>query len=173
MIKSNPDTVVLKAKNDEHEEGLAGGVITPGDLLAFDSIDTSNANDNDVYVRNAADGVKLPLLVAEEDQLGGVGDGMDDDYAADDSVTLRELQKGDVFQGHVFDGANAGGAGTDLSANANISAGDKLVAYGGSGEAGTFRAFDGDNEGAKLVEARESVDNSGGSTKARIKLKVI
>lgn len=173
MVASNPSGVTLKARDPERLGGEANGTITPGDVMSFDGLQTSGAKDRIQFVRNSTDGEVLPLRVATEYQK--TGRGKDDDYSSGDDIEYKHYESGDRFHGFVFDGSNAAGSGTDLSSNANISAGDLLVAYGGSGQGGTFRNYDSssDDSGAVLVEALEAVDNSSGSSPARIRLEVV
>lgn len=177
MAKENPDTVLLGTNDeDQHDEAEADGTVTPGELVEVTGTATGGAKDRDTVQRCSVHAGRVPVRVALEPQLGGTGMGLDEEYSDGDHFSYRDMQSGDEFYGFVFDGANAGGAGADVGANANVTKGDRLVAYAGSGQAGTFRALDtgnGDTEGAVLVEAREDVDNSGGNSPARIKLEVV
>lgn len=171
MAKDTPDTVVTEGRLDDHREGVAVSAVTPGMVLEKTGTDTSGAKDEPEVQPNSNDGENRVLRVALMEE--GVGKSLDDDIPSGDKVWWRELVRGEEFQGLVFDGSNAAGSGTDLSANANISDGDRLVLYGGAGANGTFRAYDGDNEGAVLVEAQEAVDNSSATEPARIPMKVV
>lgn len=174
VSKTDPDTILLHERDDDVKEGEANGTVTPGDHLELDGIQTSRANDERQFVRNSSDGAKAAVRVALEYEK--TGRGIDDDYSSGDALEYKTLESGEEFFGFVFGGGNAGGTGTDLSANANISVGDRLVAYSGGGQDGTFRNLDtgnGDTEGAAVVEAVEAVDNSGGSDPARIRLEVL
>lgn len=176
MVKDNPDTILLKGDDDSYQrdDAEADGVVTPGQIVEVTGTDTSAANDVDLVQRYGTSAEKCVLRVALE--LAKVGKTISDDYADGDYLEYRVFEPGDEFYGLVFDGTNAAGTGADLSANANISKGDRLVVYAGAGENGNLRNLDtanGDVEGAALVEALEGVDNSTGSTPARIKVKVI
>jgi hypothetical protein len=176
MVKDNPDTILLEGDDDSYqrENAEADGVVTPGQIVEVTGQDTSAANDVDLVQRYSTSAEKCVLRVALE--MAKTGKTIDDDYADGDYFEYRTFESGDEFYGLVFDGTNAGGTGADLSANANISQGDRLVVYAGSGENGNLRNLDtgnGDAEGAALVEALEDVDNSTGSTPARIRVKVI
>lgn len=176
VSKSNPDTVLLHGDDasGDRKDGEASGTITPGDHIELSGVQTSGAADERQFQRHSADGAKAAVRVALE--YAKAGRSIDDDYSSGDHLEYQTLESGDEFYGFVFDGGNAGGAGTDLSANANISVGDRLVPYSGGGQDGTFRNLDtgnGDSEGAAVVEAVEAVDNSAGSSPARIKLEVL
>jgi len=176
MVKSNPDTVLLEGDDDSYQRSNAeaDGVVTPGQLVEVTGEDTSAANDVDLVQRYSTSAEKCAMRVALE--LAKTGKTLEDDYADGDYFEYRVFEPGDVFYGLVFDGSNAAGTGADLSANANISQGDRLVVYAGAGENGNLRNLDtgnGDAEGAAIVEALESVDNSTGSDPARIEVQVI
>jgi len=176
MVKTNPDTILLEGDDDSYQRSNAeaDGVVTPGQIVEVTGTDTSAANDVDLVQRYSTSAEKCSIRVGLE--LAKTGKTIDDDYADGDYFEYRVFETGDEFYGLVFDGANAAGTGADLSANADISQGDRLVVYAGAGENGNLRNLDtanGDEEGAALVEALEGVDNSGGSTPARIRVKVI
>jgi hypothetical protein len=176
MVKSNPDTIVLEAEDDSYQRtnAEADGTITPGQIAEITGTDTSAANDVDLVQRYSTSAEKCALRVALEQAK--TGKTIEDDYADGDYLEYRVFDSGEVFYGLVFDGANAAGTGTDTSDNANISKGDRLVVYAGSGENGNLRNLDtgdGDAEGAALVEAKEAVDNSSGSDPARIRVEAL
>lgn len=174
MAKSDPDTIILGGVDErQYDEGVADGASTPGDLLERTGTVTSGAKDRIDVARQSSDGTKVIRRVAIEAERGGVGRDLDDDYADGQEVSFVVLEPGDTAYLRVFDGDNAGASGTDVSANANISEGDRLVAYGGAGVQGTLRAFDSDSEGAALFEAQEDQDNSSGSSPARIKVEAL
>jgi len=169
MASDRANTITLEGDDDSYqrESGEANGTITPGQLLNFDGLETSAGSDEVLVVRNNTDGAVVVPRIALE--LAKTGKTKEDDYADGDYIEWRVFESGDVALVQVFDGSNAGGTGTDTSDNANISAGDYLVPYSGSGEDGTFRAFDsgdGDAEGQKMFQAVEAQDNSGGSNPA-------
>lgn len=176
MVKSNPDTVLLKGDDDSYQRdsGEADGTITPGQLIEDNGTDTSAATDVDLFQRVSTSAEKVQVRVAVE--LAKVGETLEDDYADGEYLEYRNMERGDQFYGLVFDGSNAAGTSADLSTNANISKGDRLVVYAGAGENGNLRNLDtgnGDAEGAALVEALEAVDNSTGSDPARIKVEAL
>lgn len=169
MVSTEPNVITVEGDDDSYQRdsGIANGAINPGDLVELVGFSSGGATDEKDLSKNSTDGANIVPRVALE--LAKTGQTIDDAYADGDYTEFRTFESGDVAQVRVFDGANAGASGTDLSANANISVGDYLVAYGGAGEQGTVRAFDGDNQGAKLFQAIEAVDNSSGSTPAFIK----
>jgi len=176
MVNDNPQTILLEGDDDSYQRSNAeaDGTITPGQIVEVTGTDTTAANDVDLVQRYSTSAQKCVLRVALE--MAKTGKIISDDYADGDYLEYRVFESGDEFYGLVFDGTNAAGTGADLSANANISQGDRLVVYAGAGENGNLRNLDtanGDEEGAALVEALEDVDNSSGSTPARIRVKVI
>lgn len=177
MAKDNPDAVILGGVEEEqYDEGVASGTVTPGDVVEKTGTNTNGAEDEGEFARNASDGAKVMRRVAIEAQRGGVGRGLDDDYKSGNEISYAEFESGDEGYLFVFDGANAGGAGTDVAANANISDGERLTVYSGGGQDGTLRALDtgnGDTQGAALFEAQEAVDNSAGSAPTRIKVRAL
>lgn len=174
VSKTDPDTVVLHSTDDDPKFGEANGTVTPGQVLELDGIQTSRANDERQFIRYSTSAEKCAVRVATEYEK--TGRGIDDDYSSGDALEYETLESGDEFFGLVFDGSNAAGTSADLSANANISVGDRLVVYAGNGENGNLRNLDtgnGDAEGAAIVEALEAVDNSSGSSPARIRVEVL
>lgn len=173
---TTPSTIILHGDDTsrDRKDGKAQSAITPGEILDVSGTEDTGADDIKQVDPHDADAVKTSVSVALEDSH--TGGGIDDDYSTDDHVDYKVLEAGDEFYGFVFDGSNAAGTGTDTSDNANISDGDYLVTYSGSGDNGSFRKFDsadGDAEGAKLVQAREDVDASAEATPQRIRLEVI
>jgi hypothetical protein len=176
MVSSDPNTILLEGDDDSYQRSNfeADGTITPGQIVEFTGVDSSAANDVYLGQRYSTSAEKAMVRVALE--LAKTGKTIDDDYADGDYGESRVFESGEEFYGLVFDGDNAAGTGADLSANANISLGDRLVVYAGDGENGNLRALDtgnGDDEGAALVEAKEAVDNSGGTSPARIRVEVL
>ena len=162
------------ARYSNRHSGEANGTITPGQIIENAGTDTRGANDVDLFDRYSTSAEKCNVRVALE--LAKTGKTIDEDYADGDYLEYRTFESGDEFYGLVFDGDNAAGSSADLSANANISKGDRLVVYAGAGENGTLRNLDtgnGDSEGAAIVEAKEAVDNSSGSSPARIHVEVL
>ena len=176
MVASDPHTILLEGEDNSYQRSNAeaDGTITPGQLVEVTGTDTSAANDVDLVTRYSTSAEKTGVKVALE--MAKTGKTISDDYADGDYLEYRHFDSGEEFYGFVFDGTNAAGTGADLSANANISKGDRLVVYAGAGENGNLRNLDtgnGDAEGAAIVRALEGVDNSTGSTPARIRVEVL
>ena len=172
MVSDTPHRILLEGEDNSYQKdsGIADGVVSPGQLVDVSGTDTSGATTEFTFARNSTDGaVTVPRIAVE---LSKTGQTIDDDYADGDYLEFRTFQQGEEAYIQVFDGDNAGASGTDTSDNANIATGDYLVAYGGSGEQGTFRAYDsgdGDTEGLKLFQALEDQDNSGGTSPAFVR----
>jgi len=167
------DTILLHGPSEMYEvrkEGRANGTITPGRVLDYGGNNTDGPTTERNFTEHDTDAVR-PRHIALEQSYAGRG--IDDEYSSGDALVYAILRAGMEVQAFVFDGSNAAGSGTDLSANANISVGDKLVGYSGGGETGCLRAFDGDNEGAVVAEATEAVNNSAEASPARINVEVV
>lgn len=170
-----PDNTILlhgpENQNEVVKEVEADATITPGETVELSSLGTAGATTERRYSLLDTDGFRPRSIALEHSQAGR---GIDDDYSDGDHMFIALLAPGMEVRGFVFDGSNAAGTGTDLSANANISAGDYVVGYSGAGVAGALRAYvDGtDDVGAILGQATESVDNSAGGTAARIDVEV-
>lgn len=176
MVKTDPDTIVLRGEDNSYQrsDGQADGTITPGQLIEDNGTNTDGANDVDLFQRVSTSAEKVGVRVALESAK--FGKTISDDYSSGDYLEYKHFQPGEEFYGLVFDGDNAAASSADTSDNANISKGDRLVVYAGNGENGTLRNLDtgdGDAEGAALVEAKEAVDNSTGTSPARIHVEVL
>lgn len=101
-------TIKIKKYSDIIEEYIAGGVITPGHLVALNS-------DGEVIVHATEAGVILPMF-ALEDELQGKG--IDDTYKKDDRVQVWIPGRGDEVYAL-------------LAANESVNIGDYLVSKGG------------------------------------------
>jgi len=169
------DTVLLRADDDPGtvKRDRANGTITPGDVIELGGVNTAGASTERNFTRVSTDAAGGPFRVALVYTTAGRE--KSDDYEAGDELRYLPLETGDEFDGFVFGGGNAGGAGTDVSGNANISTGDKLVTYSGGGQDGTLRAYDSANDDAGSIVgvALEDVDNSGGSDPARIEVEAV
>lgn len=171
MVSSDPNVITVEGDDDSYQRdsGVATGTVTPGQILERNGTSAAGATDETQVQRNTSDGaVLVPRLAVE---LSKTGKSIDDDYADGDYIEWRVFESGDVAFLPIFDGSNAAGTGTDVSANADIAEDDYLVPYSGGGEDGNFRAFDsanGDTEGAKMFQALEGFDNSTGTSPAYI-----
>lgn len=171
MAATDPNKIVLEGDDDSYqrESGLTSSVVSPGQVLERNGTDSSAASDETQVQRNTTDGaVLVPRVALASAKLGKT---IDDDYGSGDYAEWRVAESGDVYYLLVFDGGNAGGAGTDVSANANIAEDDYLVPYSGSGEDGNFRKWVSgtDNEGTKMFQALEAQDNSAGTDPAFVR----
>lgn len=169
------DTVLLHGPEDENEvvkEGEADATITPGEVLDLTGLGTGGAADQRRFQLNSTDGVRARYVALEQSYAGR---GIDDDYSDGDALVYAVLAPGMEIRTFVFDGASAGGTAPDVSSNANISPGDFLVAYSGGGDNGTLRKYDSanDSHGDIVAVATEAVDNSGGTSPARINAEVV
>ncbi len=89
-----PHKILLIANNYRTEEMLAGGTITPGDLIQVGSTGTA--------VVHPTAGGAAERLFATEDRLQGKG--ISDTYANGDRVTAALVQPGDVVYAWLADG---------------------------------------------------------------------
>lgn len=152
-----PKTIVLKG-DPIRKERQAAEALTPGELLDVDAssklIPHGNAG------QNAA-----AIFCLEEDF---VGDDIDTDYAADDTVQYGFFRQGDEVYAW-------------LAAGENVADGDELESDGaGALQAHTPQAVD---EGgtatytiyanAIVARAIEDKDNSGGTTRVRVKVEIV
>lgn len=170
-----PESVLLEGDDDSYqmESGIATAVVTPGRLVDVTGFDTTGASDEPQISEYDTDGSNIVARFAME--LSKVGKTIDDDYASDDYAEFRVFEAGEEAYGFVFDGSNAAAAGTDLSANANLAVGDYVTTYSGGGDTGCVRKWVSgtDTEGAKIAQVKEAVDNSAGSSPARVRLEVV
>lgn len=88
------NTVKLKSYNDVQEEFVANATITPGMLIELMSTEK-------VRVHATAGGNVIPMF-ALEDELQG--DGIDDNYTANDQVQVWIPTRGDQVNAIVHDG---------------------------------------------------------------------
>lgn len=149
-----PNVIVLKGDPIRHEV-LAGGTITPGDLVGRASGGT--------LVRHATAGGNSEKLFAVEMDL--IGSGITDDYSSGDTVKFIASRAGDWVYATLASGQNVA-IGAFLESDGSGS----LQAYTQQSGSNVFPA-------AVVAVAVEAVDNSSGSTlhdgAARIKVEVI
>jgi hypothetical protein len=137
--------VVINADKPVYNESTATEAITPGMLVNRASSTTVEKNDL------VGDGNGVVEVAVENDIFGG---GIDDNYAAGDTVISQILQTGCEFMGLV----NAGAAAITYDAYLTPAAGGFLAV------------------GTRLnavAMARQAVDNSGGGAPARIRALVL
>lgn len=140
-----PKTIILRSVNTPFQkEGAAASAITPGDILERTSTGT-------LQRRSTAD-VTGPKLVANINDL--LGKEITDDYATSANVSAVYLSPGDEVYAFVAAAASAIIIGDDLS----------FDAAGGFAKAAS---------GLVVATALEAVDNSGGGSKARLRVEMI
>lgn len=146
-----PNTIILLGQGCR-KEGIASSAITPGHLVAFGGA-------NDLQVHSTAAGNARKAFAVENDLIGN---GIDDAYAAGDQVQYNVFRPGDEVYALVADGAPA------ISKNDALeSAGDGTLRKITPGSSATSARIDG-----IIGYALEAVDNSGGSSAARIRIEV-
>ena len=133
------NTIVIKNHVNVRIEKVAAGTITPGHLVELTSADK-------VQVHSVASGNALPMFALECEM---VGKSIDDNYVADDFVTVAIPTRGDVVYAKLKDGQN-------------VVIGDKLESAGD----GTLQKHVPDSTGDIYVNAivgiaLEAVDMSG------------
>lgn len=158
----NPRTIVLKCESlaVKYGEGrCAATPITPGMLIEDDG---NTAYPYETYVPHSSAGGVANRKIAVE--LGWIADnpavptqgaGVDNNYTEGDLIRYHICQPGDILWLLV-----AAGAGAILQGGMLQSAGD-----------GTVEAHSSTN--ARLFQALEAVDNSGGSASVRIRAQAI
>ena len=91
------NTVKLKSYNDITEEYVAASATTPGYLIEITSA-------GKVQNHSSSEGSVLPMFALEDNLQGN---GVDDDYAADDQVQCWVPNRGDIVWAILADGENA------------------------------------------------------------------
>lgn len=132
--------VVYLYGEQKNDVRLGKGAISPGDLLE------KTAVVNEVQRHSTAAGKALVMVAVENTAWNK---GLSDDYADGNQVQVVFPQRGDKLSMLLAAGATA------------VTCGDYLESAGD----GTIRIF---GSGVALFVAEESVDNSGGGSKARI-----
>jgi len=161
--------IVMGGPTATEKEGEAAESITPGHLVEY-----VGGNLEQFQKHSTQAGVAEPLVATKAPYSGdptNSTEAVEDAYANGDYMFVAGLHRFNRVLGLVFGGSNAGGAGADVAANANITAGDLLVSYGN----GAVRKYDSANDspGAMIGVAREDVDNSGSASQARLVYEVI
>lgn len=151
------NTILLKGRGIR-KEAIAGGTITPGDLVTLNSAGQ--------LIRHAtAKGANLRMFAVENDL---VGKGIDDNYVVNDYAQAEILPAGGEVLAFVAAAASA------------IVIGDYLESDGAGGlrkltpasQSGTT-PFAVVTEGRAIAQAIQAVDNSGGAARARIKVTLL
>ena len=178
-----PNTILLKGRGIR-KEAVAGGTITPGDLLTI--------NSSAQLIRHATAGGKAGALFAVENDI--VGKEIDDNYSANDYVQAEYLTTGcEVYAnvaaaaaaiviGDLLESDGTGGlrkAAASLTAASGTSDGtvaDVTNAFSQTVLNNNFQdvatAINAMHPGT-IAQALEAVDNSGGGSRARIKVVLI
>lgn len=134
------NTIILKG-DPLRNEALAGGAITPGDLITWSA--------GTLVVNATAADVDAQRMVAVENDLRG--DDIDTDYASGDQVQYVKPRAGDELYMWIE------------ASHAAVVIGDALESASG----GDLQAL---STGRIICFAVEDVDNSGGGTHARIQV---
>lgn len=172
MASTTSNTIILNSVGAVHlKESYANGTITPGDFL-------ERATDGD-FQRHSTAEIAGPKLIALENDLEG--DGIDDNYASGDNVRAAYLKPGDEVYAFVPASAAAIVIGDNLVFDGTgcLIKGDRVAATALSTsdtytDAAVNAAVDSAIEGARIVAtALEAVDNSGGGSKARIRIEML
>lgn len=143
--------IILKGLYGVRDEGKAVAAITPGHLIEEVAAG--------VQVHSTAAANAMPMFALEREMTG---DGIDVAYAANDTVLFVVAQPGAMINALVAAGAPAIAVGDALE-----SAGDGTLR-----KAVTDAATDDTQRDAIVAYAREAVDNSGGGTAVRLKVRV-
>lgn len=166
MASSTPHTILLETNDGAHrpiQEAVAAVALTPGELLAF------NAGENLIPHGNAGQNAQKLFAVEDPyvDPRTTTNPAIDVDYAANSRARYLHAQPGDVI--YAF-----------LAAGQNVAKGAPLQSDGaGALQAHTPQAVDEGGTGTYTIYlhaivgyAEEAVDNSGGGTRVRIRLRV-
>jgi len=146
------NTILLKG-DGLHGEGVANAAITPGDLI--ERMSTGKLRKHATAAANA-----LPMFAIENEVIG---DGIDDNYAANDNCLYIIPQRGSWVYARLAAAAAAIVIGDYLE-----SAGDGTLR-----KAAVDAATDNTQRVSIVARALEAVDNSGGGSAVRIKVEVI
>jgi hypothetical protein len=152
-----PKTIPLKGRGIR-EEAPAGGTITPGDLVAF------NSSGN--LIRHATAKADCARLFAFENEL--IGKGIDENYAQNDLVQAEHMPRGGQVYARVAAGAAAITKGDLLE-----SAGDGTLRKRTAESQLTTGNYTYTSAGAAIAQALETLDNSGSSDPARLKVMIL
>lgn len=133
-------TILLKGRGIR-KEAVAGGTITPGHLLTFNS--TGN-----LVVHATAGGAAIPLFAVENDL---VGNSITDNYVVNDYVQSEYLTAGMEALAFLVASGTA------------VVVGDLLESAGD----GSLRKF---TTGAIIAQSLDALDNSGNANQARLRV---
>ena len=139
-MSTNSNTVLLKQYANARKEAIAIGIITPGDLVMFDSAGK--------VLRHGTDkGVNVLKMFALENTLEG--EEITDTYAVGDRVKMAFVRTGDEVYAIIQDGEK-------------IAIGDVLVSAGD----GALEEYS--DAGTPIAIAKEAVSPSGSDGRCRV-----
>lgn len=145
MAKTNPSTILLMG-DPMIKQREAGGTIMPGHFLELNSADK-------VVVQDTADNADALKWVAIENDIGG--DDLDHAYLNGEVVRFAACRSGDEVYALLPASATAVVIGSLLTTVAD----------------GTVKLTS--TEGDCIAKALEAVDNSGGSSVARVRIEIL
>ena len=162
-MASNTNKKIILAGDPIYKEGLANAAITPGHLV-------ERMSTGKIRVHATAGGNAMKMFAVEMDM---VGDDIDTDYAANDTVRFVVARRGDEINALLAISATAVVIGSLVE-----SAGDgtirlhtaptQAVAEGGSASYTIAPKVL-----APIGICMEAVDNSGGSAVARVRIEIL
>lgn len=154
MSTTTPKVVVLKG-DPKRYEALAGAAgILPGHLIKLSS------TSGDVVVHNVAAGMAAPMFADVEDYAGGV---VDTAYADNDQLSYVHCKQGDEIYALLPASAAAVVIGDYLESNGD---GTLKKSTHATTSATTAAAW-------PIAIALQAIDNSGGGTAVRIKVRIL
>lgn len=157
MAADNPSRIRLHGRDDDRREGIATGVVTPGNLIELTGETAGVATEAQVQNHSTAAEVGAAVAVAVEYSM--TGRDITDDYQVDDNLHYFYGLPGERFY-------VAHNTAEDLAYN------DPLVSAGD----GTLRALDtagGDVAAATIFRAREAVTNATGTERTMFVAEVV
>jgi hypothetical protein len=140
------------------KEAAAGGTITPGHLVQYSAADT-------VTVHGTAGGNARKAFAREWDIQGK---GIDNDYSSGERVMYYVCRPGDEVYALVAAGASAISVGDALESAGDGTLRKKAATTIDATATTTYTEY----EDSVVGYAKEAVNNSGGSSEARIKVEV-
>lgn len=156
-----PNIVLLKGVNQVvHKEGTAEAAITPGELVERD------ATDGQIQAHGTAGGNASPSFANIKAELGG---DLDDAYAADEQIRWFTASPGVEVYALVAASAAAIAIGDYLESAGDGTLRKKTAQAVNEAGTATYTIY----TSALVARALEAVDNSAGTTEARIKVEVI
>lgn len=145
------NTIILETAEGRpvRKEAVAAVAITPGELIES----RNNSGTEEFGPHDTANGTAQPMFALENDL---VGDDIDDDYDAGDTVQAGVFGPGDRVQAW-------------LAYGENVAVGDFLTSDG----AGALHAAAGSADKRIVAKAKESIDNTSGGARVRIEVEVL